>query len=131
VSELWKENLSQGSQEYVWDGRTLDGQPAAKGEYKLMVKAWDQTGGEVLAQTQASGIVQSVSFDEGEPVLVVDGQKVFLRDVSSFHTAKPDELKKMPTTQSTPSALQLTQKPNLNTQRVIESYQEQDRGIYD
>jgi hypothetical protein len=51
------------------------------------VKAWDNMGNEVGTKTEATGVVQSVTFDEGEPVLTVSGQKVYLRDVQSFHTA--------------------------------------------
>ncbi len=87
MGEIWKDGMSQGSHQVTWDGVALDGSPAAKGTYKAQVKAWDNLGNEVLAKTEATGIVQSVNFDEGEPVLTVNGQKVFLRDVQSFHTA--------------------------------------------
>jgi flagellar basal-body rod modification protein FlgD len=87
MGEMWKDGMSQGSHQVTWDGVALDGSPAAKGTYKAQVKAWDSLGNEVLAKTEATGIVQSVNFDEGEPVLTVSGQKVFLRDVQSFHTA--------------------------------------------
>jgi flagellar basal-body rod modification protein FlgD len=86
VGEIWREGMSRGSHEVVWDGVNLDGTVAGKGSYKAMVKAWDENGQEVGAKTEATGVVSSVNFEEGEPVLTVDGQKVFLRDVASFHT---------------------------------------------
>jgi len=88
AGEIWKEGLSQGAHQVTWDGVALDGTPAVKGKYTAQVKAWDDMGQEVGTRTEATGIVQSVTFDEGEPVLTVDGQRVFLRDVASFHTAE-------------------------------------------
>lgn len=87
MGEIWKEGMSQGSHQVTWDGVALDGTPAVKGSYKAQVKAWDDNGNEIGTKTEATGIVSSVTFDEGEPVLTVNGQKVYLRDVQSFHTA--------------------------------------------
>jgi flagellar basal-body rod modification protein FlgD len=87
MGEIWKDGMSQGSHQVTWDGVALDGSPAVKGTYRAQVKAWDQMGNEVTAKTEATGLVQSVTFDAGEPVLTVNGQKVYLRDVQSFHTA--------------------------------------------
>lgn len=87
MGEIWKEGMSEGSHQVTWDGVALDGSPAVKGTYRAQVKAWDNLGNNVGTKTEATGVVQSVTFDEGEPVLTVNGQKVFLRDVQSFHTA--------------------------------------------
>lgn len=87
VGEMWKEGMSQGGHQVTWDGVTLDGQSASKGKYTAQVKAWDRNAAEVGSRTQATGVVQAVAFDEGEPVLTVNGQKVYLRDVSSFHVS--------------------------------------------
>ena len=88
MGEIWKDGMSGGSHQVTWDGVALDGSPAVKGSYHAQVKAWDSMGNEVGTRTEATGTVQSVTFDEGEPVLTVNGQKVFLRDVKSFHTAE-------------------------------------------
>lgn len=87
IGEIWKDGMSAGGHQLTWDGVSLDGTPAVKGKYHVQVKAWDMNGQEVGTRTEATGIVQSVTFDEGEPVLSVNGQKVYLRDVASFHTA--------------------------------------------
>lgn len=87
AGEIWRDGLSHGAHQINWDGMQLDGAPAPQGQYKVQVKAWDDQGQNVVARTEATGIVQSVTFDEGEPVLTVNGQKVYLRDVASFHTA--------------------------------------------
>ena len=87
IGEMWREGMSQGAHQVTWDGVALDGSPAVKGKYTAQVKAWTSLGEEIETRTQATGIVQSVSFDEGEPVLTVNNQKVYLRDVASFHTS--------------------------------------------
>lgn len=88
IGEIWKDGMSQGAHQVTWDGVALDGTPSVKGTYKAQVKAWDKLGNEVGSKTEATGIVQSVTFDSGEPVLTVNGQKVYLHDVQSFHTSE-------------------------------------------
>lgn len=87
AGEIWREGMSAGGHQVNWNGEQLDGAPAPKGQYKVVVKAWDDQGQNIVARTEATGLVESVTFDEGEPVLTVNGQKVYLRDVASFHTA--------------------------------------------
>jgi flagellar basal-body rod modification protein FlgD len=136
VGEIWKENMAPGPQQITWDGVSLDGQLAAKGNYQVMVKAWDQTGKPVGAQTQATGMVSSVNFEEGEPVLTVEGQKVYLRDVSSFHQA--DQMdnaagQKTPSSMSGINPLPLSHKPMMPAAQAqaVKSYQNSNEGIYD
>jgi flagellar basal-body rod modification protein FlgD len=86
VGEMWKENIGRGNQTATWDGVMLDGQPSAKGDYRVQVYAWDQNAEPIQVETKVKGVVQSVFFENGENVLMVDGKKVFLRDVDSFHT---------------------------------------------
>jgi hypothetical protein len=131
----------------TWDGVALDGTPAVKGKYTAQVKAWDDMGQEVGTRTEATGTVQSVTFDQGEPVLTVDGQKVFLRDVASFHTAdtqthQVDNAASVNAAQALNSGLsgrngsiQLNNGTNSNTnnvpaERAMNAYS-QNAGIYD
>jgi len=135
VGEMWKDGMSQGSHQVTWDGVALDGSPAAKGTYRTQVKAWDQLGNEVLAKTEATGIVQSVNFEEGEPVLTVSGQKVFLRDVQSFHTPDaPTHSAKNAVLQGQNGSIQLNDNAvnakSVPTQQAMNAYSE-NTGIYD
>lgn len=88
VGEIWKDNIGRGNQNFSWDGIQLDGGIALPGEYKTQVLAWDQFSDPINVKTKNTGIVKSVFFENGETVLNVDGKKVFLRDVDSFHTPK-------------------------------------------
>jgi flagellar basal-body rod modification protein FlgD len=135
MGEIWKEGMSGGSHQVTWDGVALDGSPAVKGTYHAQVKAWDNMGNEVGTKTEATGVVQSVTFDEGEPVLSVDGQIVYLRDVQSFHTA---DVQTHAANNSDLSghngSLQLnnngTNANNVPTQQALNAYSE-NAGIYD
>ncbi len=88
INEMWHEKMSAGAHKLSWDGNDLAGNPEKAGEYQIAVQAWDATGGVITAQTQVQGTVDSVYFENGETVLIVDGKKVFLRDVDSFHMPK-------------------------------------------
>ena len=142
VGEIWRDGMSRGAHEVEWEAMTLDGQTAAKGNYKAMVKAWDAQGKEIEAKTQATGIVSSVTFDEGEPVLTVEGQKVYLRDVISFHSgddknmnanlnANMRDVQKMPTAQQLENNLRLNQAPAPSVQQAQNAYSNSGEGIYD
>lgn len=132
VGEIWRDGMSGGSHELQWDGMTLDGQMTAKGNYKATVKAWDSMGQEVTARTQATGVVTSVTFDDGEPVLSVEGQKVYLRDVISFHTGDSRDAQVLPTAQQLQNPLRLNQQATSpSVQQAKNAYSTQGEGIYD
>lgn len=137
VGEIWRDGMSKGAHEITWDGVTTDGQLTAKGTYRAMVKAWDSQNQEISAQTQASGYVTGVSFDEGEPVLTVDGQKVFLRDVVSFQSAPQGSvghaMQNMPGAQQPQNSLRLNQQsPTPSAQQAANAYKAQSNDeIYE
>lgn len=135
MGEIWKEGMSQGSHQVTWDGVALDGSPAVKGTYHTQVKAWDAMGNDVSTRTEATGLVQSVTFDEGEPVLTVNGQKVYLRDVKSFHTADTSTHEAINSQLSgQDGSIQLNgnavNTKNIPTQQALNAYSE-NTGIYD
>lgn len=126
VGEIWRDGMSKGSHEVTWDGVTTDGQLTAKGTYRAMVKAWDSQNQEIAAQTQASGYVTGVTFDEGEPVLTVDGQKVYLRDVVSFQSAPQgaigNAMQNMPGAQASQNNLRLNNVQAPSAQQAANAY---------
>jgi len=85
VGEIWKENIGRGNQNFEWDGEQLDKSISAPGEFRTQVFAWDKFADPIDVQTKSVGTVESVFFENGETVLLVEGKKVFLRDVDSFH----------------------------------------------
>ena len=85
VSEMWLDALPKGAQKIAWDGLQLDKAPARKGNYNIQIEAWNDKGDKLMAETKVKGTVESVFFENGETVMMVDGKKLFLRDVESFH----------------------------------------------
>jgi flagellar basal-body rod modification protein FlgD len=85
IGEVWKENVGRGNQSVTWDGVSLDGTPAIKGEYRVQVMAFDESAQRMAVETKNKGTVESIFFENGETVLQVNGKKVYLRDVDSFH----------------------------------------------
>lgn len=107
IGEMWKENVGRGSQNMTWDGVTLDGQPSQKGEYRVQVYAWDKNAEPIEVKSQVKGTVDSVIMENGEAILIVDGKKVYLRDVQSFHMpGKGDIAQKAPSMKKQQSQLQ-------------------------
>ena len=86
VGEMWKENIGRGNQNASWDGMQLDNSVSGAGEFRTQIFAWDRSADPIEVVTKTTGTVESVFFENGETVLKVDGRKVFLRDVDSFHT---------------------------------------------
>lgn len=85
VGEVWRDNVGQGNQTLNWDGVQLDGAPAVKGDYRAEIIAFDGNAQRMKVETKTKGTVESIFFENGETVLKVDGKKVYLRDVDSFH----------------------------------------------
>ena len=111
VGEMWKENIGRGNQTFSWDGIQLDNTEAGAGEYRTQLYAWDQFADPIDVKTKTTGTVESVFFENGETVLKVDGKKVFLRDVDSFHNGGNKVM--------TPPEKDL--KPAINTGRRMDS----------
>jgi len=55
-----------------WDGRDLAGNVQPAGSYQVVVQASSDTGAAVSVTQQSSGLVKSISFDKGYPVLQLD-----------------------------------------------------------
>ena len=88
IQQLDVEAMPKGIHSVSWDGNQMDGTKAGKGMYRFEVLGYDEMSNRVPIETQAVGTVTSVEFDGAEPVLTVDGKKVYLRDVKSFHVAE-------------------------------------------
>lgn len=127
VNEIWKENLGRGNQTVSWDGIAMDGGQEKAGQFKAQIQAWDEQAQSVSVNMKVKGIVESIFFEGGETVLQVDGKKVFLRDVDSFHNGSTSAAKKsmlneaknavgqkLPTAQNKINELQLKKNQSMN-----------------
>ena len=92
ISQIELGAKSSGVHSIAWDGKQLDGMSAGKGIYTFQVRAWDRLNNEIPVETQAEGVVTGVDFDDhGEPVVTVEGKRVYLRDVKGFSLSKGEE----------------------------------------
>lgn len=85
VGRMEVENLGRGMQDITWNGMDFNGQYAAKETYRFEVIAFDENNEKFLGETKSEGLVQGVTFEEGETILsLANGKRVFLKDVQSF-----------------------------------------------
>src|SRR5690606_7423953 len=93
---------------------------------------WDEASEPINVETKVTGIVESVFFENGETVLQVDGKKVFLRDVDSFHmpgakaqNAAMNNVQANPSSENFPIDSKQKSEVNLNTRvtpEVVNQY---------
>jgi flagellar basal-body rod modification protein FlgD len=76
--------LTAGGQSYLWDGRTATGQTAPAGDYTITVTGRDVAGQTVSVKTEIAGRVSSVDLSGEEPVLLVGGVQVPLKNVKAI-----------------------------------------------
>ncbi len=82
---------SSGSHRFTWDGTDASGFPLPDGTYNLQVRALDSIGNQITSKTEVTGIVRAVTFDQGRPILDIDGVNVRLEDVLAIvETTGPD-----------------------------------------
>jgi flagellar basal-body rod modification protein FlgD len=82
-------NLDLGSQKLgpqavKWDGTTNDGARAPSGLYTFEIAATDANSHPVVAQTRVSGLVSSVTYENGTPEVVVGDSHIPLGDVTTI-----------------------------------------------
>jgi len=70
-----------GNQTVNWDGNGSDGNHAGAGVYTFKVTANDADGGVVESTTYLTGIVDSVTFEDGITYLLVGARKVAIGDI--------------------------------------------------
>lgn len=68
--------LDSGRNSIAWNGTNGEGETAAAGQYKFVVKAYDTTGNEIDATTYGNGYVSGVSQKDGKIVFDLFGQEL-------------------------------------------------------
>ena len=81
VQTIEKTSIDEGLNHVSWDGKDINGSPAQEDTYSFSVTAEDSEGGHVEAVTLISGVVKGVLFENGVPMLDIDGQKVSIGDI--------------------------------------------------
>ena len=70
-----------GSGQVTWDGRSETGDQLPAGEYRFTVEALDVEGNAVPVSTLINGRVDGVTFENGNALLLVGGEKIPLSSV--------------------------------------------------
>ncbi len=70
-----------GENSFVWDGKDSSGNSLSDGTYSFMVSAKDPAGTDISVTPLIRGQVTGVSFDNGNTLLSVGGQRVSLGSV--------------------------------------------------
>ena len=81
VRTLLVGDRSAGTQSVHWDGLDSMGNTMPPGDYRLTVRAYDESGGEVASSTMMTGVVQRVDLQNGEPRLIVNGEPLGINQI--------------------------------------------------
>jgi len=77
-------SLKLGPQSVKWDGSTDGGARAPSGLYSFEIAATDTNSRPVVAKTKVSGLVSSVTYENGTPEVVVGDSHIPLGDVTTI-----------------------------------------------
>ncbi len=81
VRTIKMSSLSKGRHSIDWDGNDDSGNALQGGNYHFKVIAKDGKDNVIKASTLSRGIVSAVRYEQGQPVLVVNGKEVYFGDV--------------------------------------------------
>lgn len=79
--------VAGGDHNLNWDGKNDAGEPMAAGLYTLKVETTNSAGNQIQSWVSAKGLVQSVHFENGEPLLDLGGASVRLSEVVTVRQA--------------------------------------------
>jgi flagellar basal-body rod modification protein FlgD len=75
---------SAGDHTYTWDGNNNNGIPAPEGDYTFTVTASASEGNQLAVQQFITGIITSITYDEGQAVLQIGDLPVYLSNVTAL-----------------------------------------------
>ncbi len=84
--ELSGTQLTQGLQNFVWDGKDNNGELVANGNYKISVALVDSSGATYNPDTYVTGKIESVRFKAEGTMLVINGMEIPLNKISDITT---------------------------------------------
>ena len=79
-------SLETGATSFNWDGTTSSGGTADPGKYSLTVTARDSTGENINVGISVKGVVDGIDMSDDVPVLLVNGSRFKMDDVSQIRT---------------------------------------------
>lgn len=76
--------LQAGDGTWTWDGKNLDGQACAEGDYTFTITGTDANGEEVAVTEKIYGTIDGMDLSSGSPLLTVDGVPIELSAIQSL-----------------------------------------------
>jgi flagellar basal-body rod modification protein FlgD len=73
-----------GHKNFEWDGTLGNGQRASNGNYFFDLSAKNPNGAPVSTSTRVSGLVSEITYENGQPEVIVGGARVALGDVTTI-----------------------------------------------
>lgn len=86
-------SMASGSHSIAWNHRDAEGKTLPDGRYSYSIKATDQSGKSVAADSKTQGVVSGISFNKGKPELIVGKARI-----------QPDQILKILDSNSEPAA---------------------------
>ncbi len=65
--------LPPGDHSLEWDGNDTLGQPVSAGDYRIEIRAADADGNSSVVQASVSGVIDSIDFSRGYPMMRIGG----------------------------------------------------------
>lgn len=84
IREIDMGKKNSGDQAFTWDGKDKYGNKVDEGNYTFSVAASDSTG-TITAETYSYGLASGLSYDQGTPYVVVNGNYVSMGDIISVN----------------------------------------------
>lgn len=77
-----------GRNTFIWNGQTDSGVRAPEGEYSISINAVNSNGTAINVTTQTVGVVDGISFDGDEPLLLVGNSEYKMDEIISVSLPK-------------------------------------------
>lgn len=74
-------NVTEGTSNFVWDGKGTDGSQLPDGNYKLSIVAKDASGKDVAVTTEVRGVVDSADLTASPVTLTIGGQPYTINQI--------------------------------------------------
>ncbi|MCP4448384.1 MAG: hypothetical protein GY811_24040 [Myxococcales bacterium] len=76
--------LPPGEHSLQWDGKDRLGQTVKEGDYRVEIRVEDADGNEVTVPTSVGGVIDSIDFSQGYPMMRIGGALLAPADVLSI-----------------------------------------------
>lgn len=73
-----------GHMSFMWDGTLDNGQRAPNGDYSFELSAKNPDGAPVMTSTRVAGLVTEITYESGQPEVIVGGARVSLGDIATI-----------------------------------------------